>query len=186
MEMEEFKMKVQAMRNDGVEFISLPEAYIKLTHDKFRKAKYAVITFDDGYASLKEILPWIEEQKIPVTLFVNGKYLDGKSYRKNPMEKYLTKEELWALASPLIEIGNHGWEHKRVTDMKLAEFEESVEKNVGILNGHPNYVPFWAYTYGTHTDETDAYLMKKGLVPVFIAGEKNYNNKNGIDRELLK
>lgn len=185
MEIEEFKAKVQALQRDGVEFTALTDAYRHICNDWVRCKKYAVLTFDDGYASLKEILPWLAEQKIPVTLFINGKYLDGKSYRKNPKEQYLTKEELRALTSPLIEIGNHGWEHMRVIDMREAEFEESVERNVNLLQEHPNYVPFWAYTYGTHTDETDAHLMKKGLVPVFIAGEKNYNNRNGIDRELL-
>ena len=58
MQIDEFKQKVLRMRQDGVEFISLTDAYNKITNDKFRNHKYAVLTFDDGYASLKEILPW--------------------------------------------------------------------------------------------------------------------------------
>ena len=50
MQIDEFKSKVSAMRTDGVEFISLSDAYSKMANDKFRKAKYAAITFDDGYA----------------------------------------------------------------------------------------------------------------------------------------
>ena len=128
MQMDEFKKKIAALREDGVEFISLSVAHVKISNDIFRFRKYAVLTLDDGYASLKEILPWLEEQKIPATLFINGKYLDGKSYRKNPKEKYLTKDEIWAMASPMIEIGNHGWEHNKVTEMTKAEFLESVER----------------------------------------------------------
>lgn len=185
MPIDEFKAKVQSLQQDGVEFIPLSDAYSKMTTDKFRNLKYAVLTFDDGYASLKEILPWLAEQKIPVTLFINGKYLDGKSYRKNPKERYLTKDELWTLTSSLIEIGNHGWEHKHVPDMTDEEFAESIERNVKLLSAHPNYIPFWAYTYGEHTDASDERLRAQYIVPVYIEGLKNYNEQNLIHRELL-
>lgn len=185
MQIDEFKAKVFVMHQDGVEFISLKDAYRHICEDKVRCKKYAVLTFDDGYKSLKEILPWLEEQKIPVTLFINGKYLDGKSYRKNPNEKYLTKEELWALTSPLIEIGNHGWEHLRVIEMDETEFEKSAELNVKLLRQHPNYVPFWAYTYGVYSDDKDAYFRARQIVPVYVDGMKNYNNGDAIHRELL-
>lgn len=184
-QIDQFKSKVQAMRQEGVEFISLTETYRHISNDWFRYRKYAALTFDDGYASLKEILPWLKEQKIPVTLFINGKYLDGKSYRKNPNERYLTKDELFALTSPLIEIGSHGWEHIRVTEMTSEEFEESVEKNIKLLSTHPNYIPFWAYTYGSHTANTDTYLHQQSLIPIYIDGMKNYNEKQIIHRELL-
>jgi peptidoglycan/xylan/chitin deacetylase (PgdA/CDA1 family) len=184
-QIDEFKQKVQRMQQDGVEFISITDAYAKLTNDKFRNHKYAVLTFDDGYASLKEILLWLEDQKIPATLFINGKYLDGKSYRKNPKEKYLTKEELFALTSPLIEIGSHGWEHKRATEMTAEEFAESVKRNIDLLSGYPNYIPFWAYTFGDHSNKTDDYLHRQGLVPIYIDGMKNYNEIKVIHRELL-
>lgn len=186
MQIDKFKAKVQRMQHDGVEFISLKEAYNKITNDKFRNRKYAVLTFDDGYASLKEILPWLENQKIPATLFINGKYLDGKSYRKNPNEKYLTKEGLFALTSPLIEIGSHGWEHNRATKMTAEEFAESVKRNIDLLSGYPNYIPFWAYTYGSHSNKTDDYLHRQGLVPIYIDGMKNYNDNKAIHRELLE
>ena len=185
MQIDEFKRKITAMRQEGIKFISLSDAYSKISNDKLRIRKYAVLTFDDGYASLKEILPWLAEQNIPVILFINGKYLDGKSYRKNPKEKYLTKDELWALNSPLIEIGNHGWEHKKATEMTSEEFAESVIHNIDLLKSHPNYIPFWAYTYGTHSNNTDTYLHQQGLVPIYIDGVKNYNDKQVVHRELL-
>ena len=185
MQIDEFKAKVQALQLDGVEFISLTEAYLHICKDLIRCKKYAVLTFDDGYASLKEILPWLEEQKIPATLFINGRYLDGKSYRKNPKERYLTNEELLALTSNLIEIGHHGWEHNRVSEMAEVEFEKSVEHNVNLLKAHSIYVPFWAYTYGNHTKASDDYLRLQGIVPVYIDGQKNYNDSTVVHRELI-
>ena len=187
MQIDEFKAKVQGLQRDGVKFISLTDAYSKMTNDKFRTRKYAVLTFDDGYESLKEILPWLNEQHIPATLFINGKYTDGKSYRKNPKEKYLTNEELDQLYKlyPLLTIGSHGWEHMHTTDMKNDEFVASAEKNVGLLKEHPCYIPFWAYAYGDHTQFTDMHLWNQHIVPIYIDGMKNYNEPNVIHRELL-
>lgn len=185
MQIDEFKSKVKAMQQDGVEFISLTEAYNHLKNDKIRNSKYAVISFDDGYASLKEILPWLDEQHIPATLFINGKYLDGKSYRRNPREKYLTKAELFALTSPLIEIGSHGWEHIRAVNQTEKEFKNNVEQCRELLKKHPRYIPFFAYTWGRHNESTDKVLKEMNIVPVLIQGTKNYSNKKYIDREFI-
>lgn len=185
MELDEFKQNINSLRRRGYQFISLADAYNHLTKDLFRRKKYAVLTFDDGYQSLLEVLPWLEEQNIPATLFINGKYLDGASYRETPKEQYLTYDELFALNSPLIEIGHHGWEHTDATMMTKDELSESMLKNIEILSSHPRYIPFWAYTYGKHSNENDIILIQNDLIPVLIAGNKNYQWMGGIDRELL-
>ena len=185
MQIDEFKNKVMSLQQSGVRFISLTEAHDKLQHDWLRRKKYAVITFDDGNASLKEILPWLEEQQIPTTLFINGQYLDGKSFRKNPKEQYLTKEELCALTSPLLEIGSHGWEHTDASQMPQVDFENSISRSVALLSTHPRHIPFHAYTWGRHTSQTDEYLRNRQIIPVLVKGKKNYCHTKYIDRELL-
>jgi peptidoglycan/xylan/chitin deacetylase (PgdA/CDA1 family) len=185
MALDEFKKKINVLRSQGYQFISLTAAYEYLKKDWFRRKKYAVLTFDNGYKSLKKILPWIEEQKIPATLFTNGKYLDGESYRETPKEQYLTYDELFALTSTLIEIGHHGWEHKSVNEMSEAELIDSMQKNIEILSSHPRYIPFWAYTWGQHTEDTDICLKQVGITPIIITGHGNYNFNGPIDRELL-
>lgn len=186
MQMDEFKERVDTLRRDGVEFISLTEAYRHVCNDWVRCKNYALLTFDDGYASLKEILPWLEEEYIPATLFINGKYLDGKSYRKNSKEQYLTKKELFAMNSPLIEIGSHGWEHIRVTEQTVDELKQSIESNVDLLNKHTRYIPFHAYAYGDHNAISDTLLYNNSLTPILIDGMMNYNDLQVIHRELLK
>lgn len=181
----EFKKKIDTMRNQGYEFISLIEAYNLLQNDYIRRKKYAVLTFDDGYKSLLEVLPWLEKQQIPATLFINGKYLDGISYREIPKEQYLTYDELFALTSPLIEIGHHGWEHTAANTMTNNELLESLFKNENILSTHPRYIPFWAYTWGRHTMENDKVLLENLIIPVRIEGNKNYKWIGTIDREVL-
>lgn len=183
--LEDFKRKIKELCNQGYKFISLTDAYNHLTKDLFRRKKYAVLTFDDGYKSLLEVLPWLEEQNIPATLFINGKYLDGISYRETLNEQYLTYEELFALNSPLIEIGHHGWEHTDATKMTEKKMTESMQKNIEILSSHPRYIPFWAYTWGRHTDISDICLKQSNIIPIIITGNKNHQFNNYIDRELL-
>lgn len=185
MALSKFKHTIIALQKDGYTFISLTKAYQHLQNDFIRRKKYAVLTFDDGYKSLKEVLPWLERQNIPTTLFINGKYLDGTSYRETTKEQYLTYDELFALNSPLIEIGHHGWEHTDATMMTEEELEESLQNDIEILSSHSRYIPFWAYTWGHHTNVSDCYLKQKNIIPILINGGKNYKFKDYIDRELL-
>lgn len=185
MDLSVFKSKTIDLQKQGYQFIGLSEAYKHLKEDSIRTKKYAVLTFDDGYKSLLEFLPWLEEQNISATLFINGKYLDGESYRETPEEQYLTYEELFALTSPLIEVGHHGWEHKSVHHMDKKEFENSIECNLEILSKHPRYIPFWAYTWGQNNNMSNSMLHLYNMTPLVMTGGKNYIFNGFIDRELL-
>ena len=188
MNVNDFKSKVWAMQQDGVELISLTDAYRHICKDWVRRKKYAVLTFDDGYASLKEILPWLKERNIPATLFLNPAYLDGKHYRKHETEKYLSKQELLQICNhyPLITIGSHGWEHVEVSELDNWQFIDSVSRSTGYLSKLPNYTPFFAFPYGRGTVESVKELQSCQLIPVFVNGEGNYNNTMYIDRELFR
>ena len=155
MALDAFKKKISELRNQGYQFISLTAACEHLKKDMFRCQKYTVLTFDDGYKSLFEVLPWLEEQQIPATLFINGKYLDGVSYRNNASEKYLTYDKLFSISSPLTEIGSHGYEHSDASKMSEEDFQKHINMNIQLLQKHPNYVPFHAYTWGRYTKETN-------------------------------
>lgn len=175
------------MLNSQYTFISLTDAYRRIKHDFFRRKKYAVLTCDDGFASVMGILPFLEEQQIPVTLFVNPKYMDGKTKREgytvNP--QYILKEEMWNLKSPMISIGMHGFEHNDATQMTKLEFSDSVERCMQILEPHPRYIPFFAYTWGNYSKMTQQVLSEKRIIPVFTDGESNYRYREGIGRKPI-
>ena len=200
-QIDQFKRNILRLKTEGEEFISLKEAYVKLLQDTFRTKKYAVLTSDDGYKSMLNILPWLEEQQIPITLFVNTKYLDGKSWsaineeqarRAKPdvdmltevcPDLYLSREELLQVAAmPNVTIGMHGHEHLDATKQTISAFKENVEKCQTALKGVPHTIPFFAYTWGKHNAETDAVLNEKGLIPVLVQGSKNYCDTKFIDR----
>lgn len=182
-----FKRIITDMREQGYVFISLLEAHEKIRRDIFRCNKYAVLTADDGWASLRNIMPWLNDQQIPITLFLNPGYLDGNHFREIETEKYLAEEEVKLLYKqyPLLTIGMHGWEHVDATKQTEKEFCDSIEKSERYLNDLPNYIPYFAYTWGRHIEANDSVLLKNNITPVLIMGGKNYNISEFIDRELL-
>lgn len=187
METNAFKRSIFALQQQGLTFISLQEAYKKMQYDLIRSRKYAVLTADDGWASIQNILPWLNEQKIPITLFLNPGYLDSKHYRDRETEKYLTEKEVQQLYEqyPLVTIGSHGWEHHDAAKQSVEEFEDSVSRSIEFLQRMPNYISFFAYTWGNHMEMTDEQLKSHDIIPVLMDGMKNYNEKNAIHRELL-
>lgn len=188
MDIEYFKLRISALRKQGVIFISLSAAYQKLQEDYIRLNKYAVLTFDDGYASLKEILPWVIEQNIPVTLFVNPDYAEGKALRETPSENYLSIadiENYVATSHGLIEIGMHGLQHKDVTTMSEKDFIAFATQSIAATSKINGFIPFWAYTWGRHTAMTDRILQANNIIPVLMDGMRNFNVKSHIHRELL-
>lgn len=192
-----FKSHLLRLRQD-YEFITLEDAYRRLTEDMFRFRKYAVLTSDDGYQSLLGILPWLEEQCIPVTLFLSVQYLDGVSHDswfdthwrdKSPEEinalvekMYLHTEHLLFLCGDNVTIGIHGYGHDEVDRMSKAEFEAYLDKCIAGLNGHSRFVPFYAYTWGRHSTATDQILREKSIVPVYCDNQHNTKFNGAIHR----
>ena len=169
-------------------FISLSEATEKLKHDKFRCKKYAVLTADDGWASLKNIIPWIVEQKIPITLFVNPAYLLGEETRENGMKQLLSTDELvemHAHGKPYISIASHGWNHQLTIEQSDHEFVMNIEKSMKYLSQIDGFIPYFAYPCGIRKAGQDIYLKKRGILPVYCDGQKNYNNGECIHREPI-
>ena len=166
-------------------WVTLDKAYGMMSKDRIRLRRYAALTSDDGWASLKNILPWLNERKIPVTLFVNPGYFDGRHYREKSTERYLSAEEIRSLDSALVSVGLHGWEHVSAVSQTEEEFRESVSKTVAALSEYESYVPYFAYTYGAFDGSRNAVLEEAGLVPVLIDGESNVDDISCIHRVLL-
>ena len=182
-----FKNKILTLERKYT-FVSLEEAYNHIVNDRIRWKNYAVLTADDGWASLKNIIPWLAEKEIPVTLFLNPLYMDGEHYQSRSTEQFLTKDEVNELTSrytPYITIASHGWTHKDCTRMPMDEFVDSVNKAEGFLGFMDMKAPFYAFTFGRRTAEQMAYLKQKALVPVLVDGMVNYNEASCIHRECI-
>lgn len=200
-QLDQFKHNIGRL-SQNYTFISLSEAYHKLQHDKIRCHKYAVLTTDDGLASVLNVITWLEEKRIPLTLFVNTRYMEGDTLKPvhqkwlhelepNADEEeiakrmYLSKKQIWSLASQYIEIGMHGHEHLNVQQIREAQFEEDIKACRERLSNHPQYVPMYAYPWGCATKESLDFLKSEGIIPVLVRGGKNYQWEGYIDRECI-
>ena len=197
----EFKSVIDIL-SSKYSFISLTEAKRKLKRDWFRWKEYAVLTFDDGYASIYPSLEWIERRGIPYTLFINAKYLDGSSCSKHILKHakeqcegitesevvkglYLSENDILKRSSRLCEVGSHGFEHIDASRLSPSGFADQVSNNLSILLHFNSFVPFYAYTWGHHSDETDRYLNRMKLTPVLMDGQMNFKDSKLIHRELF-
>jgi peptidoglycan/xylan/chitin deacetylase (PgdA/CDA1 family) len=181
-----FKKKILALKEEYT-FVSLTEAYNHIANDKIRLKKYAALTADDGWASLKNIIPWLAEQGVPITLFLNPAYSDGKHFRERETERYLTEQnlELFAKIYTNISFGMYGWDHTDVSKQDESVFRNNIGQSVKALNRYGKFVHFFAYPWGRHNTVNDCVLKEYALVPVLMDGMKNYNDATVIHRELL-
>lgn len=183
---EAFKTKLLELKKKYT-FISLQDAYSHIANDKIRIKHYAVLTVDDGWASLKNVIPWLAEQGIPVTLFLNPAYSDGKHFREKETERYLTEQDLEQFAKTCtnISFGMHGWDHTDVSKQDEDAFKTNIEQSFKALKRYGNFVHFFAYPWGRHNTMNDSLLKEFGLVPVLMDGMKNCNDTSVIHREIL-
>ena len=183
---DQFKHNIEELKKKYT-FISLERAYSKMKNDVFRFHNYAVMTSDDGWASLKNVLLWLKEQDIPVTLFLNPGYFDGRHFREKDSEKYLLESDIREISACFhnVTFGMHGWEHVNATDKGELDFKADVERTMRALRVHECFVPFYAYTWGKYNKMTEEVLKSLGVVPVFIDNEVNLDDISCIHRELL-
>lgn len=168
-------------------FIGIQDASRHISNDFIRLKKYAVLTADDGWESVLNILPWLADQQLPIVLFLNSAYLDGAVFRERETERYLMRSDLDSIAEkyPNVSFGLHGWCHDDVTKQSENEFRDNVKRSIRSLEYYKNYVPFFAYPWGRQNSMNKRVLDAYKLIPVFMDGQKNYNGSNGIHRELL-
>lgn len=196
---ERLKMWIRTMQEQGYIFISLSQAYSYIQRDLFRFHKYVVLTADDGYKSLLNIIPWLEEQQIPITLFLNPRYIFeneigpnvGRKLKESHVkitssELYIKEPDLKYLQSTLITFAYHGYEHIDEWEIDGIVFEKNVDLCMNIMQKRlSNVVPFYAHTYSHTKQENDKLLREKSLTPVYVFGNENYNETYRIDRELI-
>jgi len=201
-ETEHFKQHILALKKK-YKFISISDALSHLKNDTFRNKHYAVLTCDDGYQCVLKLLPWLEQQQVPITLFINVQYLDGVSYdpwfdnhwKEVPFVKkrsllqnmYIHWNHLQTelLFSENVTLAMHGMGHDDVSGMGKEAFILYIDQCVDLLGRHARFKPFFAYPWGRHSSYNDKVLKKKGIIPVYCDGKSNYRFDGAIHREWI-
>ena len=197
------KETIQQLLNSGYKFISLKEAHDHIKNDKIRRNRYAVLTADDGLKCQLEVLLWLEEKSIPITLSLNVLSLSNKvcglPYRKwyhiedkdterqYAEQLYISESELQEIKSNLVTFALHGVNHDEPsTEISIDDFKRDVEACMQKFSSSKHYVPSSAYKYGKHNRNTDEVLRQYSITPILVDGEMNYNDVSCIHRESLE
>ena len=184
---EVFKRRVLDLKKRYT-FISIEDVYGHICGDRIRYRRYAALTADDGCYSMLSVIPWLAEQEIPVTLFVNPSYMQGYHNPNREHERFMTYDDLKRIVlmySPYVSVASHGWFHKKRLEMTDYEFQESVLNAEAYLAEMPGKKPFFAFPFGGFRKTDSFFLIQQGLIPVMQDGRNNMDDGHCIHRENL-
>ena len=164
---------INIIRASGYEIVSK----ITKTHGQIE------ICFDDAFLGLYDNVSFIEEQKIPIHLFVITSYLRR--------ENYINEKQLLAInKSDLIKISSHTHTHNLLNQMNKNEIERELKKSKKILENLLS-VPVDAICYpeGRFNKKTIHIAKKIGYKKQYSSLPGFFNDKlesNVIRRSLVQ
>ena len=128
-------------------FITLKQAVDKLQSGKRRRKRFAVLTFDDGYASVLNALSILKSHDIPATLFINSAYLDDARYSSVNVINYVNSLSI-----------------QEIKDLP-SDFYKAIRKIDSVLTDNDYEKCIAAITENTHLIKPDVpvYLTRKEL-----------------------
>ncbi len=136
------------LHESGYELVGLSEWAREPT-----QRKYAVLTFDDGYADfIEHALPLLAAYRARATAYVVTGYIGGTAQwlpfdgeRRRPL---MTWEDLGSAASYGIEIGSHGHRHIELDTVSPAVAQADVQISHAALTRHGFRPESFCYPFG--------------------------------------
>lgn len=185
----EFEAQMQALKDGGIEVISMEDFLAWRRGKKSIPAKSAVITLDDGWLSGYQVAwPILKKFNYPFTMFIYTDYVKGgpKSGGQS-----MTWEQLAEMRDAGVDIGSHTVTHtglnakKGKTDEQYREWlkgeiagsKELLEQKLGIQ------VKTIAYPYGLHNDTVREVVKEAGYEGGFTVYGQHLGH--GADPTLL-
>jgi peptidoglycan/xylan/chitin deacetylase (PgdA/CDA1 family) len=121
-----------------------------------------LITIDDGYQSIfDQAFPILKKYNIPATVFVTVSAIQNQREALPPdsdePEPHLTWSEVATMAQAGITIASHGWTHRSLGKLSVAEAQQEAQCSRAVLEEHLGQaVSAFAYPFGTFVDFNDA------------------------------
>jgi len=190
-EFEKFKRSILRLKKKFI-FIDIEKA-IELSKRKKLKKKYITLSFDDGMYNNFRAAEFLAKEGISATFFVNPEVIQHSAnfnYIKSHCQerlhikpiRFLNWEDIQLLKNMGHKIGNHGLNHKRLSNCTAEELIEQVEKSKKcLLEKIGEGVSTFAWCYGTSKDisKEAIQLIQKGHSSTFSAIRGFY--KNGVN-----
>lgn len=130
-----------------------------------------LVTIDDALASVAEFaIPALSKLGIPCALFVSvGLVGDTAQWLPRPAhEPIMTRDDVIAADSPLVEIGLHGWDHTSMLACTPEELATQVQRGRDELSSWLGNAPrAFAYPFGDHDQAAREAVAEAGFEIAF-------------------
>ncbi|MBR1514747.1 MAG: polysaccharide deacetylase family protein [Bacteroidales bacterium] len=156
-------------------FVSLKEAYELFQSRKVRRERYAVITFDDGYANILEALAVLQRLHIPATVFVNSKYV---------FERTVGVINLYTLmhSSSFVEFTDE--QRQMIEQLYGQELQNNYKKNWDGLMASLSSLP--QVLSDLYLTPSQLEGLDKSLFTIGMHGYEHYNSLQLSDEEFVE
>jgi peptidoglycan/xylan/chitin deacetylase (PgdA/CDA1 family) len=148
-----FSDQLAYLETNGWEVLTLP-AFLAALDDPGTASRHAaLITFDDGYRSLREVaLPHLERFGFPAVVFVPTDFIGGvNSFDADvePEEPICDWNDLRALEDAGVSVQSHGASHRALSTLASARLDDELRRSKHALEeGLTKRIEVFAYPYG--------------------------------------
>jgi peptidoglycan/xylan/chitin deacetylase (PgdA/CDA1 family) len=150
---EVFARQLTTLGDGGWQPVDCPTLLRGLAEPESLPERAALITFDDGYASVCEVaLPWLERFGYPAVIFVPTDYVGRTNLfdlESEPQEPLCDWDDLRELERRGVAVESHGASHRTFSELTPSERVAELERSKAALQtelGHA--VHLFAYPYG--------------------------------------
>lgn len=152
---------IRTLRLLGFDMVSMSEA-LAMSPQQLNDNRRVLLTFDDGYENnLLQALPVLEAEQCPATVFVlPGRYggtnaWDQGHLPESQRDRLMNVRQMHQLVdSALVTLGSHGMLHRDMTQLSPADLGQELMTSYTLLQAEfgENFLPVFAYPWGTHSD----------------------------------
>lgn len=160
-----FKQQILSLMHDGYTFVTLTDVYKHITGEKKLVKPSVCICFDDGYADLVEIAPFLTKHGIYPSLFVLSDPSDANRIELDNTQKLLTTDQIKELNKLGWEIGSHTATHPDLLKMNATDLEKEIVLSKKRLESDLVCdVQFIAYPKGRYNQKVLDLAIKAGYI----------------------
>ncbi len=165
-----FEWQMKFLKKMGFTSI-LPSEMDRVSEKRlYRKNRYVIISFDDGYSDNLIAAKTMKRHGFNGIFFIStahiGKDLQGR--------KMMNRGDLKTLVDMGMALGSHSHTHIKLSELSSDGVEREIKQSLDILRQFYNVEDF-AYPFGDCNENTISILKKHGIKRAYIIGQRIYN-----------
>lgn len=169
----EFERQLDLLKSKGFQFVPAAQAAAFLRGEGSVPERAVLITFDDGYANVKEEAARIlRARRIPAIVFVVTKMLGSFNEWDQTHEQFeralMSAEDLRALKRQGFAIGAHSRRHRSLRGLAAGELADEIDGSLDDLEDlELSSLKLFCYPYGVVDDAVEEQVRSAGAKAAF-------------------